>query len=89
MSKSRKKSEPRECRLVNFGNREDYKEIFKSTLDSPKRQRRQRPVALMAVDVVHRGAPEVVLQDAGPRVLGEHVLVPHHRGYIVVHEITT
>lgn len=43
----------------------------------------------MAVDIVHRGPPEVVLQNTSPRCLTEHVLVSHHSGYIVVHEITT
>lgn len=43
----------------------------------------------MAVNVAHRRAPKIVLQEGGQRGLGEHVLVPHHRGYIVVHEITT
>lgn len=43
----------------------------------------------MAVNVAHRRAPKIVLQEGGQRGLSEHVLVPHHRGYIVVHEITT
>lgn len=54
---------------------------------SPECQSSQRPVRLVAVDVRHRRAPEVVLEHVAQRVLRQHVLVHSDGGYVVVHEV--
>lgn len=41
----------------------------------------------MTIDALHRRTPEIVVEHAAPRGLADHVPVPHHRRYVVVHEV--
>lgn len=41
----------------------------------------------MTVDALHRRAPEIVVEHTAPRGLADHIPVPHHRRYVVVHEV--
>ena len=43
----------------------------------------------MARRIVHRRAPEVILDEVSQRRLGQHVSVPHDCRYVVVHEVAT
>lgn len=41
----------------------------------------------MTVDTLHGRTPEIVVEHAAPRRLADHIPVPHHRRYVVVHEV--
>lgn len=56
-------------------------------IDLPKRQSGEWSITLMTIDALHRRAPEIIVEHAAPRRLADHIPVPHHRRYIVVHEV--
>lgn len=56
-------------------------------IGSPKRQSGEGSITLVTIDAFHRRTPEVVVEHAAPGRLADHVPVPHHRRYVVVHEV--
>lgn len=61
--------------------------VTERNIDLPKCQSGERSITLMTIDALHRRAPEIVVEHAAPRCLANHIPVPHHRRYIVVHEV--
>lgn len=55
----------------------------------PKGKRCQRPIRLVTGHISHRCPPKIVLEDMTDRIYSQHVLVHRHRGYIIVHKITS
>lgn len=41
----------------------------------------------MTIDALHWRTPEIVVEHAAPRRLADHVPVPHHRWYVIVHKV--
>lgn len=58
-----------------------------SVKNSPERQRSKRPVRLVAGDVSHRRAPEVVQKQLLERAGARDVTVGQNGGDVVVHEL--
>jgi len=58
-----------------------------TTTPLPEGERREGPVALVAGDVGHVGAPEVVAEELPQRTQAQDVAVAGHGGDVVVHEV--